>query len=497
MADRYPCVECRKDVARLTKYPHYRGHSDGTGEKCKMSGEPIPGHVLENGPVDGKAPADVPVAGVDYQTCPQCDRKVKLTKLGYFEPHETTLRGGDRCPVSGVRAAHARKVRELQLPGEHSPQSVSEPSTGAPSESTASPASPAASVESEETWPESPYVTELKAAIGRLESAPAAAFTASTATPSPESVTTPEPSPKPETEPSRPEAFSLGTRLSDLFHQPWSPFLQPTEWKEPKPVFLQPPEYNGPVKAEPMGDLAKTLATQIKETFYSYSNRKTDDNRSAQVTLGPSEIGTPCDRRLAMTIMGIPAVNPGGDGWAAFVGTCGHEGMAAIYTFADAGTGRYAVEFKIFPGTPLVPKGTSDLLDRRDATIIDWKFMGKYSLDKFRLNGPSQGYRVQAHIYGYGAERSGEKVKNVAVVGLPRAGGSLDEMHVWTEKYDKKIALAALKRVEVIGAQVERGKAGPLPPLEIAEQFATADDCKFCPFFLPKDSGFTRGCPGK
>lgn len=480
MADKYPCVECRKDVARLTKHARYRGHSDGTGEKCKMSGEPIPAHILENGPVDGKAPADVPVAGVDYQTCPQCDRKVKLTRLGYFEPHETTLRGGDRCPVSGVRAAHARKVRELQLPDEHSPQSVSEPSTGVPTESTASPASPVASVESEETW-EKP------------ESAPAAAFTASTATPSPESATTPEPSPKPETEPSRPEAFSLGTRLSDLFHQPWSPFLQPTEWKEPKPVFLQPPEYNGPVKAEPMGDLAKTLATQIKETFYSYSNRKTSDNRSAQVTLGPSEIGTPCDRRLAMTIMDVPAVNPGGDGWAAFVGTCGHEGMAEIYTFADAGTGRYAVEMRVNLGNPLVPKGTTDLLDRRDGTIIDWKFMGKYSLDKFRLNGPSSTYRVQAHTYGYGAVLHGEVVKNVAIVGLPRAGGSLDEMHVWTEKLDTKIAKAALKRVEVIGANIQPGDG-----INEARAFAiaTKEECRYCPYLLKGDRGMEKGCPG-
>ena len=303
---------------------------------------------------------------------------------------------------------------------------------------------------------------------------------------------------RPETEPSPPDPFSLGTRLSDRFHQPWSPFLQPTEWKEPKPVFLQPPEYNGPVKPAPMGDLAKELATKIKETFYSYSNRKTADNRSAQVTLGPSEIGTPCDRRLAMTLMGIPAVNPGGDGWAAFVGTCGHVGMGEIYEFADAGTGRYAVEMRVNLGNPLVPKGTSDLLDRRDGTIVDWKFMGKYSLDKFRLNGPSDTYRIQAHTYGYGAELSGEKVKNVAVVGLPRAGGSLDEMHVWTEKYDKKVALTALKRVEDINRETLAQGKGVRPDMEIAATFAiaTKEECRYCPFSLPKDAKMERGCPG-
>lgn len=484
MADKYPCVECRKDIS-ATKNGRYRSHSDGDGEPCKMSSDVIPEHVIFEGPSDGSLPADVPRAGVDYKVCPACDRRVKLTRLGYFEPHETTLRGGDRCPVSGVRASHARKTDDLSLPP------LDETSTGATTESTAVTVTPAASAESEETW-ESPYVTELLAAIGEPESVLDAVSTASTVTPSPESTTTSKLSPKPETEPSRPEVFSLGTRLSDRFLQPFSPFLQPTEWKPAPMVFLQPPEYNGPVKAEPMGDLAKDLAVRIKETFYAYSNRKTDDNRSAQITLGPSEIGTPCDRRLAMELMGVVPVNPGGDGWAAFVGTCGHVGMGEVYEFANAGTGRYAVEMRVNLGNPLVPKGTTDLLDRRDGTIVDWKFMGAYSLKKFKEQGPSSTYRVQAHTYGYGAVLHGEVVKNVAIVGLPRAGGSLDEMHVWTEKLDTKIAKAALKRVDAIAANIQPGDG-----VQEARAFSTADDCRYCPFFLPKDSGFTRGCPGK
>src|SRR3546814_853443 len=215
----------------------------------------------------------------------------------------------------------------------------------------------------------------------------------------------------------------------------------------------RPAQAKAPV--QPMSDLAKELATRIKETFYAYSNRKTSDNRSAQATLGPSEIGTPCDRRLAMALMNIPAVNPGGDGWAAFVGTCTHAGMAEVYTFADAGTGRYAVEMPVFLGVPTVPRGTTDLLDRRDGTIVDWKVMGWSSLKKFKEKGPSDTYRTQAHVYALGAERGGEKVRNVAIVGLPRGGFSLDEMHIWTEKYDKKLAQAALGRVEKIAGQLQ------------------------------------------
>lgn len=564
MADRFPCV-CRKDVAR-TKNDRYRTHTTGNGDPCEMSSVPIPEHVLANGPVDGKTPADVPVEGVDYQQCPQCERKVKLTRLGYFEPHDQTLRGGDRCPVGGVRAIHARKLEDVPLPGDEKPKpGAAEPKVKAQEEIT----SPAALTpptgtgrnagassapagdhkrseidwsDVEKTSPPAPVdggpaskpdssaasgptdwskVGPLKhppIAEGPDEDAQWSEYMNSPESPStPDSSTPPSDGPKPDTSsgakgetsagPAAP--FTLAPPLGDgKFLQPFSPFSQPPEWIPPSLVFLQPPEYSGPEKPEPMGDLAKELATKIKETFYAYSNRKTTDNRSAQTTLGPSEIGTPCDRRLALALLGVVPVNPGGDGWAAFVGTCTHVGMADVYTFADAGTGRYAVELPVFTGMPTVPRGTTDLLDRRDGTVVDWKVMGAYSLKKFKLEGPSATYRTQAHVYGYGAERSGEKVRNVAVVGLPRAGSSLDEMHVWTEKYDRKFAQAALDRVEnmarrvsvaqeCVQIEVDPPAARPLTPMEIAAQFDPADDCRYCPFHLKNDKEMKRGCPGK
>lgn len=570
MADKFPCVECRKDVAS-TKNDRYRTHTTGNGEPCEMSSAPIPEHVLANGPVDGKTPADVPVAGVDYQQCPQCDRNVKLTRLGYFEPHDTTLRGGDRCEVSGVRAKHAKRREDVLLPGDEKPKSVipkvsaqeeitspAPTSTSADAESTPPALPPTSGEGSEIDWsdvekisppapadegpagePDSsaasgpidwskvgdlkhlPDVSvEMKGELiysGPFEPAPPADSSASTETSSPESTSTSTPS-QPSTSglstssaaaesPADAAPFSLGVPLPGPFLQPFSPFSQPSEWIPPTLVFLQPPEYSGPEKPEPMGPLAKELATKIKETFYAYSNRKTTDNRSAQTTLGPSEIGTPCDRRLAMALLGVPPVNPGGDGWAAFVGTCTHVGMADVYTFADAGTGRYAVELPVFTGMPTVPRGTTDLLDRRDGTVVDWKVMGVYSLKKFKLEGPSATYRTQAHVYGYGVERSGEKVRNVAIVGLPRAGSSLDEMHVWTEKYDRKFAQAALERVEnmarrvsvaqeCVQIEVDPPAARPLTPMEVAAELPTADDCRYCPFHLKNDKEMNRGCPG-
>lgn len=546
MADRYPCTECRKDVSR-TKNDRYRAHSDGSGEPCKMTAELIPEHVLAHGPVDGKTPADVPVEGVDYAVCPQCERKVKLTRLGYFEPHQTTLRGGERCEVGGVRAKHARRTEDVLLPGDERPRPAAQIPEVSAQEEITSPAPtsksagagsspkelPPTSGEGEIDWSDVEK-TSPPAPAGEGPASEPGSSGASGAIdwskvgdlkhlPSPESTPTSTDSQPPSDGPStssdapggpeasasavsgpldlEPAPFSLGASVGGPFLQPFSPFLQPEAWEEPAPVFLQPPEYEGPEKPEPMGELAKELATKIKETFYSYSNRRSADNRSAQTTLGPSEIGTPCDRRLAMALMGVKPVNAGGDGWAAFVGTCTHTGMAEVYTFADAGTGRYAVEMPVRLGVPTVPHGTTDLLDRRDGTIVDWKVMGAYSLKKFKLEGPTDTYRTQAQVYGLGAERAGEKVRNVAIVALPRAGSSLDEMHVWTEKYDRKFAEEALARVERIAEQVRRDSAGDgvaVPTkMEVAQTMPAGDDCRYCPFHLKGDKGMERGCPGK
>lgn len=513
MTAKYTCVnaKCRKQVT-ATKNDRYRSHTDGSGELCEMASAEIPEHVLAQPAGKDDAP-DVPQAGVDYQTCPQCERKVKLTRLGYFEPHDQTLRGGDRCPVSGVRAKHAKKREDVLLPGDAkaSPDPAvrdSDPvqmatalAAAHAAPTTTAPEDVSATTNEDSPTPSSGTPAEPPPATG-VYPGPDEDAQWSEYMNSPESTDTSNLSPEPEPSPLPTGPFSLGTSFSALFLQPFSPFLQPPEWIPPVLVFLQPPAYEGPAKGEPMGDLAKELATKIKETFYSYSNRKTTDNRSAQTTLGPSEIGTPCDRRLAMALMGVPPVNPGGDGWAAFVGTCTHVGMAEVYTFADAGTGRYAVELPVFLGMPSVPRGTTDLLDRRDGTVVDWKIMGAYSLKKFKAEGPSATYRTQAHVYGLGAERGGEKVKNVAVVGLPRAGSSLDEMHVWTEKYDRKFAQAALDRVARIAGHVQEirrpdGLGGTPGEMATAQQFEAGDDCRYCPFHLPKDEEMKRGCPGK
>jgi hypothetical protein len=136
--------------------------------------------------------------------------------------------------------------------------------------------------------------------------------------------------------------------------------------------------------------------------------------------------------------------------------------------------------------------------------VVDWKVMGAYSLKKFKAEGPSDTYKTQAHVYGLGAERAGEKVRNVAIVGLPRAGRSLDEMHIWTQPFDRKFAQAALDRVERIAneIQVKKDDTGALAPdmpadiMYLARQFPAGDDCLYCEFHLKGDRDMKKGCPG-
>lgn len=244
---------------------------------------------------------------------------------------------------------------------------------------------------------------------------------------------------------------------------------------------------NGPEPAEMTG-LAAEIAARMKEIFHAYNHRRTEDNRNAQQTLGPSEIGTPCDRRLAMSLMRVEPVNPGGDGWAAFVGTCVHAGLAEMLAWSNAGSGRFAVEMPLTYQSALVPKGTGDALDRVLLCFLDHKAMGQWSLSKLKREGPSALYRTQVHVYAKGARAQGEKVEHVALIGWPRVESTLDELFVWTEPYDATVAQRAFERVERINAKVQEGYG--------FNEFAVAKDCAYCPFFL-KDGDNSRSCNGK
>lgn len=271
---------------------------------------------------------------------------------------------------------------------------------------------------------------------------------------------------------------------SSPFAQPGSPFAQPGKVEPAAP-------------AVPMTVEGEQIAAALKQLFFDYCNRT---ERSKQKTLGPSGVGTPCDRKIAMTLLDIPAVNPGWiDKWASFVGTCIHGGLAEVFEWANAGTGRYTTEMPLTFPSASVPKGTGDLLDRTYASFMDHKSLSAYGVKKFKEEGPPPHHRIQVQVYAYGARLRGEVVDKVVIIGWPREGNSLNDLYVWVEKYDPQIARDALARVDRIAEAIDiyQARNKYMGALDAARQFPVADDCKFCNWYAPGDPDMTRGCPGR
>ena len=239
------------------------------------------------------------------------------------------------------------------------------------------------------------------------------------------------------------------------------------------------------------------LAGQIAAEVTAIVRHAADNApRSLQTAIGPSQIGTPCSRKLGYTLYGQPATNNDTDPLASLIGTAFHAWLATTFTELDErlddGRSRYLLEHRVH-ATPGL-SGSCDLFDRKIATSIDWKVVGATGMKRYRKDGPGPQYRVQAHTYGLGLANAGETVEHVAVVFLPRAG-RLDGMHVWTEPYQPQIALDAIERlttVNVLAAQLDVEHQPDRWAL-----IPTADDhCNYCSFHLPGSTDLGVGCPG-
>lgn len=216
--------------------------------------------------------------------------------------------------------------------------------------------------------------------------------------------------------------------------------------------------------------------------------------RSQQRSLGPSEVGHPCARKLALGLMDEPRCNPDGDPLPSIVGTAVHAWLEAAASTDNERLGRerWITERRVTVREGL--SGTCDLYDQDTATCIDWKCPGTSRMKHYVRHGPSQVYRVQAHLYGRGYRNAGLPVERVAVAFLPR-GGQLRDAHLWTEPYDDALVDQILERIDLVQVaiadldvehDVERYLLIPKTP---------DGDCIFCPFFSPKPKN-GRQCSG-
>lgn len=225
--------------------------------------------------------------------------------------------------------------------------------------------------------------------------------------------------------------------------------------------------------------------------YYAYDNHP----RGLQVEAGPSEIGEPCARRLAYKIMGEPKLNRS-DPLPSIVGTAAHAWMESACKMWNEMAGETVwiteAELPIAPGI----LGHTDAYHVPRRTVIDWKFPGTEPMRRYRNDGPSEVYRIQAHLYGYGWSQLGVPVDEVGIAFFSR-GGNLEGkygLHFWSEPYDPQVAEKALKRYQTITEL-----AVTLDVENNPERYRlfpdSADSCHHCPQRV-EGVEIGRSCPG-
>lgn len=215
--------------------------------------------------------------------------------------------------------------------------------------------------------------------------------------------------------------------------------------------------------------------------------------RSIQTAIGPSELGSLCDRRIAYRIAGTPEANWWSDPLPAIVGTAVHSwlehavGQFQRVHFMD----RWVTEITVQPD-PLV-KGHCDLYDKQLQAVIDWKTVSPTKLKAWKAGGPPEHYKDQVNLYGRGLINAGYPVSKVTLVAVPRSGW-LRDMQIWVDDYRPERAQAALDRMYSIANVMI--KAGDDLSFEEIDS-APSGECAFCPWYRGGDGRANQsGCPG-
>lgn len=247
---------------------------------------------------------------------------------------------------------------------------------------------------------------------------------------------------------------------------------------------------------------AARYASEIRRAWLEYGS---EDARTLQVHLGPSELGVECDRQVAGKLAGLPKTNHVADPWPSMRGRALHSEAENVFQADNARSGllRWLTEHRVTPH-PEHP-GTADLYDAVEQAVVDHKFLGESSMAKIRKSPPRK-YVGQLFLYGLGYQLEGLPVRRVAIAAYPATAGSLDGLYVWEHPFttaDGALHPAVVALLTEIFDDTERRKqqaadvvAGRISLTDVPG-FPDNDECYFCPFYRPqaaKDSG--PGCPG-
>lgn len=182
------------------------------------------------------------------------------------------------------------------------------------------------------------------------------------------------------------------------------------------------------------------------------------DPRTLQVALGPSEIGTACDRCLVHLLAGHKAIEHVAP-WLPTIGHAVHSWLdkaMRLHALASDDGDRWHIEGRVNVGkvAGVDIRGNADLFDAITGTVTDWKISGKPKIDSVRRHGASLTYQRQAQLYGKGYEDAGHTVRSVQIIFLPRNAVSLQGGICWYAPYDRQIAQQTLDRANALHAGV-------------------------------------------
>jgi len=225
----------------------------------------------------------------------------------------------------------------------------------------------------------------------------------------------------------------------------------------------------------PPADIGRLVVDTLKE-----AERRRP--RSKQKTLGVSEIGNPCARRLAYKLLSVDPVNTDSDPWPSMVGTGVHSYLES--SFKGHPDFLTEVRIKLEPWT----KGTADLVHLPSKTVIDHKVVGLTSLKKAKREGMTHQQRVQLNLYATGLRLADIEIEQIAIMFWSRSGMMPDAFCV-VEDYDEALVDQALARLDAITSVSTSVSMLPFIP-------ATPTFCTYCPYFLPLSSDITAGCNG-
>jgi hypothetical protein len=220
--------------------------------------------------------------------------------------------------------------------------------------------------------------------------------------------------------------------------------------------------------------------------------------RSLQRVPGPSEVGHPCELKVAYTVnrartdhKEAQGYNSNSDPMAAIIGTATHAWLedAADKANKRLGRVRWSTEQQVIV-RPSGPKqeqlaGTCDLYDFDTKTVLDWKVPGPTMYAKYAKNGPSEQYRNQAHLYGQGFINLGFEVRHVGIIFISRTG-TLRQTHLWREEYNQTRVDNVLATLDHIEHELNQMGTDFNPD---AFSMTSGDYCGYCPWFSVHPEG--------